>query len=66
AYRGPCAAKSSGVPALRFAAAGKTGLKIKRTLRSALVPILVTQPLFQLFVRPLRREAAHLTTQMSR
>jgi hypothetical protein len=30
-----------------------TGLKIKRTLRSALVPILVTQPLSQLFERHL-------------
>jgi hypothetical protein len=43
---GPRTAKSTGAPALRCAAAGKTGLKIKRTLRSALVPILVTQPLF--------------------
>jgi hypothetical protein len=49
---------SLGVPALRFASAGMTGLKIKRTLRSALVPILATQPLSQLFVRPLGRQVS--------
>ena len=45
----PCVHLRNGVPALRFAPAGMTVVLVRFLSRSALVTLLVTQPLPQLF-----------------